>query len=203
MPRLDTHHTTSLIFNDSALSQGCAAVDFGAFTPRKLAEFEALIEGIVDRFPDRVEDFAKVVPSGVISFMLGLPEEHRAQLRGHSLAIPGALDPVMLPKASTSIARSRQRTATPRFSPSPTAWTSRASPTGISPASMPVLARRWRVSRGRSREGRFVQRFPNLAQRDVAGAVPGLCQPANPGAIAGGMGQGNARAFRLRVQKSA
>jgi len=64
----------------------------GSFTPRKLAEFEPLIEGIVDRLLDRVEDlgtldpiddFAKVIPTEIISFMLGIPEAHRAQLRGY------------------------------------------------------------------------------------------------------------------------
>ncbi len=99
-----THHTTSLIFNDPPYHSVVRKLISGAFTPRKLAEFEPLISDIVDRLLDRVEDlgeldliedFAKVLPTEIISFMLGIPEEHRARLRGYSLAILGALDPVV------------------------------------------------------------------------------------------------------------
>lgn len=101
---LHTHHTTSLIFNDPPYHTVVRKLISGAFTPRKLAEFEPLIDGIVDRLLDRVEDlgqldliddFAKVLPTEIISFMLGIPEQHRAQLRDYSLAILGALDPVV------------------------------------------------------------------------------------------------------------
>lgn len=102
-----THHTTSLIFNDPPYHTVVRKLISGAFTPRKLAEFEPLIGRIVDRLIDRVaemgefdlvEDFAKVLPTEIISFMLGIPEEHRAQLRGYSVAILGALDPVVPPE---------------------------------------------------------------------------------------------------------
>jgi len=85
------HHTTSLIFNDPPYHTVVRKLIAGAFAPRKLAEFEPLIEGIVDRLLDRVmelgaldliDDFAKVLPTEIISFMLGIPEAHRAQLRG-------------------------------------------------------------------------------------------------------------------------
>ncbi len=98
------HHTTSLIFNDPPYHTVVRKLISGAFTPRKLAEFEPLIEQIVDRLLDRVEDlgeldliddFAKVLPTEIISFMLGIPEEYRARLRGYSIAILGALDPVV------------------------------------------------------------------------------------------------------------
>lgn len=101
---LQKHHTTSLIFNDPPYHTVVRKLISGAFTPRKLAEFEPLIDKIVDRLLDRVEDlgeldliedFAKVLPTEIISFMLGIPEEHRARLRGYSLAILGALDPVV------------------------------------------------------------------------------------------------------------
>lgn len=101
---LQKHHTTSLIFNDPPYHTVVRKLISGAFTPRKLAEFEPLIEGIVDRLLDRVEDlgeldliddFAKVLPTEIISFMLGIPEDYRARLRGYSLAILGALDPVV------------------------------------------------------------------------------------------------------------
>ncbi len=101
---LHTHHTTSLIFNDPPYHTTVRKLIAGAFTPRKLSEMEALIEGIVDRLLDRVEekgeldlvpDFAMVLPTEIISFMLGIPEDYRAKLRGFSLAILGALDPVV------------------------------------------------------------------------------------------------------------
>lgn len=102
-----THHTTSLIFNDPPYHTVVRKLISGAFTPRKLAEFQPLIERIVDRLIDRVEDmgefdlvedFAKVLPTEIISFMLGIPEEYRARLRGYSVAILGALDPVVPPE---------------------------------------------------------------------------------------------------------
>lgn len=101
---LQQHHTTSLIFNDPPYHTAVRKLISGAFTPRKLAEFEPLIDGIVDRLLDRVEDlgsldliddFAKVLPTEIISFMLGIPEEYRDRLRGYSIAILGALDPVV------------------------------------------------------------------------------------------------------------
>lgn len=102
-----THHTTSLIFNDPPYHTVVRKLLASAFTPRKLAVFEGLIDGIVARLIDRVADlremdlidqFAKVLPTEIISFMLGVPPEHRAQLRGYSLAILGALDPVVTPE---------------------------------------------------------------------------------------------------------
>lgn len=104
---LHTHHTTSLIFNDPPYHTTVRKLISGAFTPRKLAEFEPLIDDIVDRLLDRVDDlgeldliddFAKVLPTEIISFMLGIPPEYRARLRGYSLAILGALDPVVAPE---------------------------------------------------------------------------------------------------------
>ncbi|WP_420326865.1 cytochrome P450 [Mameliella sp.] len=103
---LQKHHTTSLIFNDPPYHTVVRKLIAGAFTPRKLAEFEPLIDGIVDSLLDRVEDlgeldliedFAKVLPTEIISFMLGIPEDYRTRLRGYSLAILGALDPVVPP----------------------------------------------------------------------------------------------------------
>lgn len=98
------HHTTSLVFNDPPYHSTVRKLIASAFTPRKLAEFEPLIEDIVDRLLDRVaelgqfdliNDFAKVLPTEIISFMLGIPEEYRDKLRGYSIAILGALDPVV------------------------------------------------------------------------------------------------------------
>lgn len=102
-----THHTTSLIFNDPPYHTVVRKLLAGAFTPRKLAEMEPLIDGIVDRMLDDLEDmgsfdlipaFAMVLPTEIISFMLGIPEDYRRKLRGFSLAILGALDPVISPE---------------------------------------------------------------------------------------------------------
>ena len=101
---LHTHHTTSLIFNDPPYHTTVRKLISGAFTPRKLAEMEKLIERIVDRLLDDVEekgeldlipDFGMILPTEIISFMLGIPEDYRTKLRGFSLAILGALDPVV------------------------------------------------------------------------------------------------------------
>ena len=101
---LYTHHTTSLIFNDPPYHTVVRKLLASAFKPRKLAELEPLIEDIVDRLLDRLEDlgefdfiseFAMQLPTELISFMLGVPEEHRHSLRGYSLSILGALDPVV------------------------------------------------------------------------------------------------------------
>jgi len=99
-----THHTTSLIFNDPPYHTVVRKLLAAAFTPRKLAEMEPLIASIVDRRLDRIaemgeldfiNDFATALPTEIISFMLGIPEEHRHKLRGFSTAILGALDPVV------------------------------------------------------------------------------------------------------------
>ncbi|MBL4628746.1 MAG: cytochrome P450 [Roseicyclus sp.] len=101
---LKVHHTTSLVFNDPPYHTTVRKLISGAFTPRKLAEMERQIERIVDRLLDRVEDlgeldsiadFAMVLPTEIISLMLGIPESYRAKLRGYSTAILGALDPMV------------------------------------------------------------------------------------------------------------
>ena len=101
---LYTHHTTSLIFNDPPYHTTVRKLLASAFTPRKLAEMEPLIGEIVDQLLDDLEGagevdfvqaFAMRLPTEVISFMLGVPKEHRPKLRAFSLAILGALDPVI------------------------------------------------------------------------------------------------------------
>ncbi len=103
---LKTHHTTSLIFNDPPYHTTVRKLISAAFTPRKLTEMERMVSAIVDRLLDRVEDlgdldliadFAMMLPTEIISVMLGVPEAYRAQLRGYSIAILGALDPVVPP----------------------------------------------------------------------------------------------------------
>ncbi len=104
---LYTHHTTSLIFNDPPYHTIVRKLLAGAFTPRKLAEMEPLIGAIVDRLLDDLEAeaiggeidfisaFAMRLPTEIISFMLGVPQAYRMRLRNFSLAILGALDPVI------------------------------------------------------------------------------------------------------------
>lgn len=101
---LYTHHTTSLIFNDPSYHTVVRKLLSAAFTPRKLAEMEPLIENIIDGLLDKLEDekefdfitaYATELPTEIISFMLGVPEQYRSKLRDYSLAILGALDPVV------------------------------------------------------------------------------------------------------------
>ncbi len=105
---LYTHHTTSLIFNDPPYHTVVRKLLSAGFTPRKLRSMEPLIEKIVDRLLDRLNDlkefdlvteYAMALPTEIISFMLGIPEEHRHLLRQYSLNILGALDPVVSKEA--------------------------------------------------------------------------------------------------------
>ncbi len=104
---LYTHHTRSLVFNDPPYHTTVRKLLAHAFTPRKLSEMELLITDIVDKLLnelsgagdiDFVSAFAMRLPTEVISFMLGVPEQHRHKLRGYSLAILGALDPEVSPQ---------------------------------------------------------------------------------------------------------
>jgi cytochrome P450 len=101
------HHTTSLIFNDPPYHTIVRKLLAAAFTPRKISELEVLIEDIVDRLLDKlaeagevdfITEFAMALPTEIISYMLGIPSEHRHRLRGFSLAILGVLDPVVSPE---------------------------------------------------------------------------------------------------------
>ena len=84
------HHTTSLIFNDPPYHTVVRKLISGAFTPRKLREMEQLIHRIVDQLLDNiteqneidmVADFGMILPTEIISFMLGIPHEYRKKLR--------------------------------------------------------------------------------------------------------------------------
>ena len=98
------HHTTSLVFNDPPYHTVVRKLLSAGFNPRKLAEMEPLIIKIVNGLLDRLEDlsefdlvkeYAMALPTEIISFMLGIPVEHRHKLRQYSLNILGALDPVV------------------------------------------------------------------------------------------------------------
>jgi cytochrome P450 len=98
------HHTTSLVFNDPPYHTRVRKLLAPAFTPRSLMALQPRIEALVDRLLDRaaargsmdlIADFAAAVPIQLVGDMLGVPEAERGPLRGWSLAILGALEPVL------------------------------------------------------------------------------------------------------------
>src|SRR5918912_703818 len=102
------HHTTSLVFNDPPYHTRVRRLLAPAFTPRALKALQPRVETLVDRLLDRavdrrsfdlIEDFAAAIPVQLIGDMLGVPQEEREPLRGWSLAILGALEPVLAPEA--------------------------------------------------------------------------------------------------------
>ncbi len=101
------HHTTSLVFNDPPLHTRVRKLLAAAFTPRALASLQPRIAAVVDGLlaahaeqgrMDLVEDFAFRLPVEVICDMLGVPPGERAPFRRYSLAILGALEPVVGPE---------------------------------------------------------------------------------------------------------
>jgi cytochrome P450 len=98
------HHTTSLVFNDPPYHTRVRRHIVSALTPHVLQEMEpqvvALVDGLLDglaekgRF-DLIEDFAAAIPVEVIGNLLKVPREDRGPLRGWSLAVLGALEPVV------------------------------------------------------------------------------------------------------------
>ncbi|MDN2566560.1 cytochrome P450 [Aquibium sp. A9E412] len=98
------HHTTSLVFNDPPLHTRVRKIMVGALTPRALAAMEpglvALVDRLLARMADReavdlIEDFAAAIPVEVIGNLFGIPHAERGPLRDWSLAILGALEPVL------------------------------------------------------------------------------------------------------------
>ena len=98
------HHTTSLVFNDPPYHTRVRKLLAPAFTPRALKALQPRIEALVDRLLDRaaerrrfdlIDDFAAAIPVQLIGDMLGVPSRERGSLRGWSLAILGALEPVL------------------------------------------------------------------------------------------------------------
>ena len=101
------HHTTSLVFNDPPYHDRVRKLLAPAFAPRALKALQPRVEVMVDRLLDRaaarggmdlMADFATEVPLQLIGDMLGMPENDRAALPGWSLAILGALEPVLSPE---------------------------------------------------------------------------------------------------------
>jgi len=98
------HHTTSLVFNDPPLHTRVRRIIAGALTPRAIADMEGPVTALVDRLLDAIEakgsadliaDLAAAVPVEVIGNLLAVPREERGPLRDWSLAILGALEPVL------------------------------------------------------------------------------------------------------------
>ncbi len=101
------HHTTSLVFNDPPLHTRVRRIIAGALTPRAIADMEApvtaLVDGLLDAMArkgeaDLIADLAAAVPVEVIGNLLAVPHEERFPLRDWSLAILGALEPVLTPE---------------------------------------------------------------------------------------------------------
>ena len=100
------HHTTSLVFNDPPAHTRVRRLIMGALSPRAIAEMEPDLIRLVDRLLDGlaakgevelIEDFASAIPIQVIGNLLDVPMEEREPLRDWSLAILGALEPVISP----------------------------------------------------------------------------------------------------------
>lgn len=100
------HHTTSLVFNDPPAHTRVRRLIMGALSPRAIAGMEPdivkLVDGLLDAIAAKgdcelIEDFAAFIPIEVIGNLLDVPHEERAPLRDWSLAILGALEPVVSP----------------------------------------------------------------------------------------------------------
>ncbi|MCK1714562.1 MULTISPECIES: cytochrome P450 [unclassified Bradyrhizobium] len=104
------HHTTSLVFNDPPAHTRVRRLIMGALSPRAIAGMEGdlikLIDGLLDAIAAKgrcelIEDFAASIPIEVIGNLLDVPHDQRAPLRDWSLAILGALEPVVSSEAAT------------------------------------------------------------------------------------------------------
>jgi cytochrome P450 len=100
------HHTTSLVFNDPPAHTRVRRLIMGALSPRAIAAMEPDLIRLVDQQLDAIEskgafeligDFASAIPVEVIGNLLDVPHEEREPLRDWSLAILGALEPVIQP----------------------------------------------------------------------------------------------------------
>jgi cytochrome P450 len=98
------HHTTSLVFNDPPAHTRVRRLIMGALSPRAISGMEPDLIALVDRLLDAIAakarfeligDFASAIPVEVIGNLLDVPHEEREPLRGWSLAILGALEPVI------------------------------------------------------------------------------------------------------------
>ena len=106
------HHTTSLVFNDPPAHTRVRRLIMGALSPRAIAGMEPDLIRLVDRLLDSIaakgkvkgkvdliDDFAAAIPIEVIGNLLDVPVDEREPLRDWSLAILGALEPVVSSEA--------------------------------------------------------------------------------------------------------
>ena len=103
------HHTTSLVFNDPPLHTRVRRIMTAALTPKALARLEPglirTVDELLDAMPqdaDIIEDFASSIPIQIIGNLLDIPMADRTPLRDWSLAILGALEPVLTPEQLTT-----------------------------------------------------------------------------------------------------
>ena len=98
------HHTTSLVFNDPPAHTRVRRLIMGALSPRAIAQMEPDLIALVDRLLatiaakgrfELIGDFASAIPVQVIGNLLDVPQAEREPLRDWSLAILGALEPVI------------------------------------------------------------------------------------------------------------
>jgi cytochrome P450 len=103
------HHTTSLVFNDPPLHTRVRRIIIGALSPKAVKAMEEPLVRLVDELLDRMTElgevdaiaaFAAAIPVEVIGNLLDVPHEEREPLRDWSLAILGALEPVVAPAAA-------------------------------------------------------------------------------------------------------
>jgi cytochrome P450 len=101
------HHTTSLVFNDPPAHTRVRRLIMGALSPRAITGMESDLVQLVDRLLDAmaakgnvdlIDDFAAAIPIEVIGNLLDVPQDEREPLRDWSLAILGALEPVVSPE---------------------------------------------------------------------------------------------------------
>ena len=98
------HHTNSLVFNDPPYHTRVRRAIVGALTSRVLEDMKPGLIELVDRLLarieaqgefDGIEDFAAAIPVEVIGNLLSVPQSERGPLRAWSMAILGALEPVL------------------------------------------------------------------------------------------------------------
>ena len=98
------HHTTSLVFNDPPLHTRVRRLIGGALTPKHIAAMEGRLVDLVDELLERmaaagevdlIAAFAGAIPVEIIGNLLDVPHAERGPLRDWSLAILGALEPVL------------------------------------------------------------------------------------------------------------
>jgi len=98
------HHTSSLVFNDPPYHTRVRRHIVSALAPHVLQEMEPQITSLVERLLDQlaqrtrfdlIEEYAAAIPVEVIGNLLQVPQSDRGPLRSWSLAILGALEPVL------------------------------------------------------------------------------------------------------------